>query len=104
MMRPPPVSPLFPSPPLWRSPDQPLAQSVSYGARRADIPRMIVGLGLRLSLAGIVLGSLAAAVLTGLMEGTLFRVSATGPAAFEIGRASCRERVSISVVAVSLKK
>ena len=43
---------------------------------------MIVGLGLRLSLAGIMLGSLAAAVLTGLMEGTLFRVSATGPAAF----------------------
>ena len=44
--------------------------------------RMIVGQGLRLSLAGIMLGSLAAAVLTGLMEGTLFRVSATGPAAF----------------------
>ena len=54
----------------------------AIGARRADILRMVIGQGLRLSLAGVVLGALAAALLTRLMERMLFQVSATDPATF----------------------
>jgi predicted permease len=54
----------------------------AIGARRADILRMVIGQGLRLSLAGVVLGALAAAMLTRLMERMLFQVSATDPATF----------------------
>ena len=49
----------------------------------------------------------AAGDLLGHLIGTVSRADGTIPvkdAAIEIGRASCRERVEISVVAVSLKK
>ncbi len=54
----------------------------AIGAQRADIMRMVLVQGLRLSLAGIVLGAAAAVVLTRLIAGMLFQVSATGPATF----------------------
>jgi putative ABC transport system permease protein len=54
----------------------------AIGARRADILRMVIGQGLRLSLAGVVLGALAAVLLTRLMERMLFQVSATDPGTF----------------------
>jgi putative ABC transport system permease protein len=54
----------------------------AIGAQQADILRMVVGQGLRLSAAGIVLGALAAAGLTRLIERMLFQISATDPATF----------------------
>jgi putative ABC transport system permease protein len=54
----------------------------AIGAQRADILRMVMGQGLRLSLGGIVLGAIAAAALTRLMDRLLFQVSATDPATF----------------------
>jgi putative ABC transport system permease protein len=54
----------------------------AIGAQQGDILRMVMGQGLRLSLAGIVLGSLAGAGATRLITRMLFRVSATDPATF----------------------
>jgi predicted permease len=54
----------------------------AIGAQRVDILRMVVGQGLRLSLSGIVVGAIAAAVLTRLLARLLFHVSATDPATF----------------------
>jgi putative ABC transport system permease protein len=54
----------------------------AIGAQRADILRMVMLQGLRLSLAGIVLGAAAAAVLTRLIARMLFQVSATDPTTF----------------------
>jgi putative ABC transport system permease protein len=51
----------------------------AIGAHASDILWMVIGQGLRLSLAGIVLGALAAAALTRLMDRMLFQVSATDP-------------------------
>ena len=51
----------------------------AMGARRQDILRMVLTQGMRLSLLGIVIGVAAAAVLTRLMAGMLFHVSATDP-------------------------
>jgi ABC-type antimicrobial peptide transport system permease subunit len=54
----------------------------AIGAQRGDILRMVMGQGLRLSVAGIVLGAAVAAVLTRLIARMLFHVSATDPATF----------------------
>jgi len=54
----------------------------AVGAQRGDILRMVFGQAVRLSLAGICAGVLAAAGLTRLLAGMLFRVSATDPATF----------------------
>jgi putative ABC transport system permease protein len=51
----------------------------AIGAQRADILRMVLGQGLRLSLAGIAVGTGAAVGLTRLMAKMLFHVSATDP-------------------------
>jgi predicted permease len=51
----------------------------AIGAQRADILRMVMAQGLRLSLAGIVIGAAAAVALTRLISGLLFHTSATDP-------------------------
>ena len=54
----------------------------AIGAQRADILRMVLGQGLRLSLAGIGIGAVAASALTRLISKMLFHVSATDPLTF----------------------
>src|SRR5207248_11002347 len=54
----------------------------AIGAQRADILKMVLGQGVRLTAVGVVLGASTAAVLTRLMKGLLFQVSATDPATF----------------------
>ncbi len=54
----------------------------AIGAQRGDILRLVMGQALRLSLAGIAVGVLAAAGLTRLIAGMLYRTSATDPATY----------------------
>jgi putative ABC transport system permease protein len=55
---------------------------VALGAMPADILSMVVGEGLRLALAGILAGVLAAIWLTRLLKGLLYGISATDPLTF----------------------
>jgi len=54
----------------------------AIGAQRSDILRMVMGQGLRLSVGGIVVGALGAALLTRMIARLLFQVSATDPLTF----------------------
>jgi len=54
----------------------------AVGAQRGDILRLILTQGIRLSVAGIVLGAIASLALTRLISGMLYRVSATDPVTF----------------------
>jgi predicted permease len=54
----------------------------AIGAQRADILRMVLKQGIRLSASGIAIGVVAAAALTRLLERMLFHVSATDPLIF----------------------
>ena len=55
---------------------------MALGAQRKDVIRMILGQGVRLALIGVVIGVVAAFVLTRLMTSQLFQVSATDPPTF----------------------
>ena len=55
---------------------------MAIGARRADVLRLVVRKGLELALVGVGAGLAAAAVLTRLMSGLLFRVKPTDPTTF----------------------
>ena len=55
---------------------------IALGARRADILKLIVGRGLLLTLGGVGLGLVAALLLTRLMSGLLYGVSANDPTTF----------------------
>ncbi|MEE9125970.1 MAG: FtsX-like permease family protein, partial [Planctomycetota bacterium] len=55
---------------------------MALGARPSDVLRLVTGLGLRLTLAGIVLGLLGSLALTRTLSSLLFGVSATDPASF----------------------
>jgi len=57
---------------------------MALGARGADVLRMVLGQGMRVALIGIVIGLGAAFVLTRLLTGMLFEVSATDPRTFSI--------------------
>ena len=55
---------------------------MALGARRWDLMRMIVGQGLRLSVAGAAIGLLCAAALARLLGTLLYGVSGTDPVTF----------------------
>ena len=58
---------------------QELGVRVALGARRAGITRLVLGEGLLLASAGIVIGLAAGVALTRLMKSLLFEVTATDP-------------------------
>jgi ABC-type antimicrobial peptide transport system permease subunit len=55
---------------------------LALGARRADILRLVMERGLRLTLTGISIGIVASVALTRLMKSLLYSVSATDPMTF----------------------
>ncbi|MCI0490673.1 MAG: ABC transporter permease [Blastocatellia bacterium] len=55
---------------------------IALGAERRDILKLVVGQGLVLTLIGVAIGAAAALVLTRVMSGLLFEVSASDPATF----------------------
>ena len=55
---------------------------MALGAQRADVMRLVVGQGMALALAGVALGMLASILLTRLISGLLFGVSAQDPLTF----------------------
>jgi putative ABC transport system permease protein len=57
---------------------------MALGAQYADVMRLVLGEGLRMALAGVVVGVTAAAGLTGLMANQLFGVSAGDPLTFAV--------------------
>ncbi len=54
----------------------------ALGAQESDVLSLVVGQGLRLALAGVVLGGVGAFLLTRLLQDLLFGVSATDPVTF----------------------
>jgi putative ABC transport system permease protein len=60
---------------------------IALGAARGDLMRPILGEGIRVALAGIALGVMGAALLTRLMAGLLFGVTARDPLTFGAGAA-----------------
>src|SRR6266480_2868730 len=59
-----------------------LGVRMALGARASDVLRLVISRGLRLTTAGIVIGAIAALMLTGLMGNLLYKVSPRDPLAF----------------------
>jgi putative ABC transport system permease protein len=57
---------------------------IALGAKQKDVLRMVLQDGMKLTLAGVIIGSLAALGLTRLMASLLFGVSATDPLTFTV--------------------
>ena len=57
---------------------------MALGARRADLMRLVVGQGMSLALAGVVLGVTGALALTRVLSSLLFETSATDPLTFTL--------------------
>jgi predicted permease len=63
---------------------QEIGVRMALGARRGHVLRMMMGLGVRLTLLGVVIGLVSAFALTRLMTSLLFEVSAFNPLIFSI--------------------
>ena len=63
---------------------QEIGVRVALGAHRSDVLRMILGDGMKMTLAGVVIGLTAAFGLTHLMASLLFGVSSTDPITFGV--------------------
>ena len=57
---------------------------MALGAKAADVLRLVVGHGLKMALAGVVIGLALAFLLTQVMKSLLFEVSATDPLTFAV--------------------
>jgi ABC-type antimicrobial peptide transport system permease subunit len=55
---------------------------MTLGAQRTDVMRLVIGHGMKLAAAGVVLGLIASFALTRSMKNLLFGVSATDPITF----------------------
>ena len=55
---------------------------MTLGAQRTDVMRLVIGHGMKLAIAGVVLGLIASFALTRTMKNLLFGVSATDPVTF----------------------
>ena len=55
---------------------------MTVGAQRGNVLRLVIGDGMKLTLAGVLLGVVAALALTRTMKSLLFGVSATDPVTF----------------------
>jgi putative ABC transport system permease protein len=62
--------------------NQEMGIRVALGARPADILRLVVGQGMRMTLIGVTLGVVASLAITRLLVGLLFDVRATDPLVF----------------------
>ncbi len=63
---------------------QEIGVRMALGARRGDVLRMMIGLAIRLTLLGVVIGLVGALALTRLMASLLFEVNAMNPLIFSI--------------------
>jgi putative ABC transport system permease protein len=63
---------------------QEIGVRMALGARRGDVLRMMMGLGVRLTLLGLFIGLVGAFALTRLMASLLFEVNAMNPLIFSI--------------------
>ena len=55
---------------------------MALGARAGDVLRLVISRGLRLTTAGIVIGTIAAVLMTRLMGNLLYKVSPRDPCAY----------------------
>jgi predicted permease len=78
---------------------QEIGVRMALGAQRGDVLRLILGLGLRLTIVGVLIGLAGAFVSTRLMGSLLFEVSAANPLAFSLPAALL---VAVTVLAAYL--
>jgi predicted permease len=75
---------------------------VALGAQRKDVWRLVLGEGARLTFAGVPIGLAAAALLTRLIKGLLFGVSATDPIKSTLFGVSATDPITFAGVAILL--
>jgi len=68
---------------------------IALGANQRDVLRMVLGDGMKMTLAGVIIGCAAALGLTRLMAGLLFGVSASDPSTF------CAVAILLAIVALA---